>query len=55
MALLAGEVLMQVQVRFEEDYLGATGGDDYRAYRGSVGRWLRMPASALDRQAPHSS
>jgi protein-S-isoprenylcysteine O-methyltransferase Ste14 len=53
--LLAGEVLMQVQVRFEEDYLEATGGADYRAYRRSVGRWLRMPASASDRRAPHSN
>jgi protein-S-isoprenylcysteine O-methyltransferase Ste14 len=51
--LLAGEVLMQIQVRFEEDHLEATGGADYLAYHSSVGRWLRMPGSASDRRALH--
>lgn len=39
-ALLLGEAMMQIQVRFEEAYLERTHGDAYRAYRSRVRRWL---------------
>lgn len=35
-----GEVLIQLQVRLEEDFLTKTQGDAYRAYRRRVRRWL---------------
>lgn len=38
-AFLLGEVLMQVQVRLEEDHLGRTVGAEYESYRGRVPRW----------------
>ena len=38
--LVAGEVLMQVQVRLEEAYLEQVHGETYRAYRQQVPRWL---------------
>lgn len=39
-AWLLGEVLMQVQVRLEEQHLEESLGEPYRAYRSSVRRWL---------------
>jgi len=39
-AWLLGEVLMQVQVRLEEQHLEASLGEPYRAYQASVRRWL---------------
>ncbi len=39
-AYLLGEVLMQVQVRLEEQHLERELGDAYRAYCSSVRRWL---------------
>ncbi len=39
-ALLLGEALMQLQVRFEEAHLEAVEGETYRAYRTRVPRWL---------------
>lgn len=39
-ALLAGEILMQVQVRLEEQFLGAKLGEAYEAYRVQVPRWI---------------
>lgn len=38
-AFLLGEVLMQVQVRLEEDHLGRMLGAEYTNYRGRVPRW----------------
>ena len=38
--LLVGEVLMQVQVRLEEEHLSRTLRGDYEAYRTLVRRWL---------------
>ncbi|MCD0159862.1 MULTISPECIES: isoprenylcysteine carboxylmethyltransferase family protein [Deinococcus] len=38
--LVAGEVLMQVQVRLEEAYLHGVHGETYEAYRARVPRWL---------------
>jgi protein-S-isoprenylcysteine O-methyltransferase Ste14 len=38
--LVAGEILMQVQVRLEEQHLSALHGEAYRAYRSRVRRWL---------------
>jgi protein-S-isoprenylcysteine O-methyltransferase Ste14 len=37
---VAGEVVIQVQVRLEEAFLAARHGDAYRAYQGRVRRWL---------------
>ena len=39
-ALVAGELLMQIQVRLEEAHLAACHGDDYSAYCSRVRRWL---------------
>jgi protein-S-isoprenylcysteine O-methyltransferase Ste14 len=39
-ALVAGELLMQIQVRLEEAHLAALHGDDYSAYCNRVRRWL---------------
>ncbi len=39
-ACLLGEVLMQVQVRLEEQHLGRELGEAYGAYRSSVRRWI---------------
>jgi len=39
-ALVAGEILMQIQVRLEEQHLGEHHGSDYLAYRERVRRWL---------------
>lgn len=39
-AFLLGEVLMQVQVRLEEDHLGRMLGAEYANYRGRVPRWV---------------
>ena len=38
--LLAGEILMQVQVRLEEPFLKATHGPDYADYSAAVRRWI---------------
>lgn len=38
--LVAGEILMQVQVRLEEQHLSALHGEAYRVYRSRVRRWL---------------
>ena len=38
--LVAGEILMQVQVRLEEQHLTALHGEVYRVYRSRVRRWL---------------
>ena len=38
--LVAGELLMQVQVRLEEQHLSGLHGERYAAYRGRVRRWL---------------
>jgi protein-S-isoprenylcysteine O-methyltransferase Ste14 len=38
--LVAGEILMQVQVRLEEQHLATLHGESYRAYRSRVQRWL---------------
>lgn len=38
--LVAGEMLMQVQVRLEELHLAALHGDGYKAYTTRVRRWL---------------
>lgn len=40
MALLLGEVLMQLQVRLEEQHLQAAIGEPYLAYRRVVRRWV---------------
>ncbi|MPY68271.1 isoprenylcysteine carboxylmethyltransferase family protein [Deinococcus sp. SDU3-2] len=39
-ALVAGELLMQVQVRLEEAHLETVHGETYRLYRQQVRRWL---------------
>lgn len=39
-ALLLGEVLMQVQVRLEEQHLQTALGEAYSAYRRAVRRWI---------------
>lgn len=38
--LVAGEILIQIQVRLEEEYLTRIHGDMYRAYQGQVHRWI---------------
>jgi protein-S-isoprenylcysteine O-methyltransferase Ste14 len=38
--LVAGYLLLQVQVRLEEDFLTAQHGEGYRAYQQRVRRWL---------------
>jgi protein-S-isoprenylcysteine O-methyltransferase Ste14 len=38
--LIAGEILIQIQVRLEEDYLTRNHGDSYRAYQSHVRRWI---------------
>ena len=43
-AAVAGELLMQVQVRLEEAHLAARHGAAYDSYRARVGRWLGRPA-----------
>jgi protein-S-isoprenylcysteine O-methyltransferase Ste14 len=37
---IVGEILMQLQVRFEEQYLESVHGEIYRHYRMKVRRWL---------------
>jgi protein-S-isoprenylcysteine O-methyltransferase Ste14 len=39
-ALVAGELLMQIQVRLEEAHLAGIHGDDYLAYCVRVRRWI---------------
>ena len=38
--LIAGELLAQIQVRLEEEFLTRTHGESYRAYQKQVRRWL---------------
>lgn len=38
--LVLGFVLIQIQVRLEEDFLSRTRGKDYSEYRGQTRRWL---------------
>ena len=38
--LLVGEVLMQIQVRLEEEHLTAAHGAGYQEYRSAVRRWI---------------
>lgn len=38
--LIAGEILIQIQVRLEEEYLTRIHGDSYRAYQNRVRRWM---------------
>ena len=40
LTLVLGEVLVQLQVRLEEDFLTKAQGDAYRAYCRRVRRWL---------------
>lgn len=40
LALGLGDVLMQIQVRLEEEHLQGLHGADYEAYRGEVRRWI---------------
>ena len=40
LTLVLGDVLVQLQVRLEEDFLTKMQGDAYRAYRRRVRRWL---------------
>ena len=40
LTLVLGEVLIQLQVRLEEEFLMKTQGDAYRDYRRQVRRWL---------------
>lgn len=37
---ITGELLIQIQVRLEEDYLTRIHGDSYRAYQSRVRRWI---------------
>jgi protein-S-isoprenylcysteine O-methyltransferase Ste14 len=43
---LVGDVLMQIQVRLEEDHLLSVHGDRYRAYQQKTGRWLAWRRAA---------
>jgi protein-S-isoprenylcysteine O-methyltransferase Ste14 len=38
--LVVGELLIQIQVRLEEDFLTRTHGKNYLAYRKQVRRWI---------------
>ena len=38
--LFSGELLIQIQVRLEEEFLTRTHGEAYRAYRKQVRRWI---------------
>jgi protein-S-isoprenylcysteine O-methyltransferase Ste14 len=40
LTFLMGVVLIQIQVRLEEQYLAKSHGDEYAEYRGRVRRWL---------------
>ena len=40
LALVLGVVLIQIQVRLEEEFLSRVHGDDYADYRRDVRRWL---------------
>jgi protein-S-isoprenylcysteine O-methyltransferase Ste14 len=40
LTLVLGDVLMQVQVRLEEEHLRGLHGEAYDAYRGQVRRWI---------------
>lgn len=37
---ITGEILIQIQVRLEEEYLTRIHGDSYRAYQSQVRRWI---------------
>jgi protein-S-isoprenylcysteine O-methyltransferase Ste14 len=40
LALVLGDVLLQIQVRLEEEHLGNLHGEAYKNYRGEVRRWV---------------
>ena len=40
LALVLGDVLMQIQVRLEEEFLSNTHGENYREYYRNVRRWI---------------
>jgi protein-S-isoprenylcysteine O-methyltransferase Ste14 len=40
LAFVMGVVLIQIQVRLEEEFLARTHGEEYAEYRGRVRRWL---------------
>lgn len=40
LALVLGAVLIQIQVRLEEEFLSRTHGEEYAEYRREVSRWL---------------
>lgn len=40
LAFVLGAVLIQIQVRLEEEFLGKTHGEEYAGYRRRVRRWL---------------
>lgn len=40
LTLVLGDVLMQIQVRLEEEHLRGLHGEAYAAYRGQVRRWI---------------
>jgi protein-S-isoprenylcysteine O-methyltransferase Ste14 len=40
LALVLGDVLMQIQVRLEEEFLRNTHGEKYEEYCGNVRRWI---------------
>ena|SRR6185369_15415566 len=40
LAFVMGVVLIQIQVRLEEDFLVKTHGEDYEQYRREVRRWM---------------
>jgi protein-S-isoprenylcysteine O-methyltransferase Ste14 len=40
LALVLGDVLMQIQVRLEEEFLTSSHGEKYEKYRGRVRRWI---------------
>jgi protein-S-isoprenylcysteine O-methyltransferase Ste14 len=40
LTLILGDVLMQIQVRLEEEHLGNLHGEAYADYRGNVRRWI---------------
>lgn len=50
--LIAGEVLMQVQVRLEEQHLQLMHGDAYNGYCRQVGRWIGRPSSLKTPPSP---
>ena len=48
---MAGEIVIQIQVRLEEEYLTHIHGDSYRAYQNQVRRWIEESKCIL---VPHT-